>query len=153
MEKSEQTKAVSTRPASLSAGNRFSALMNEGDVVSFPAGATMCAEGDTSQGVLLILAGSAELSVAVGKGDAMKVGKLEAGDIAGLSEAISGRPYELTMTALEPCTAVSVDRQRFLAFLLRNTSVCFEVMKSMSSGLADTYRQARLLLTRANVPT
>lgn len=80
---------------------RFSTpVTRTADVVShhtvMPAGAILFIEGQTPRGIFILCSGKAKLSTTSKEGKVLILKLAEAGDILGLSAAISGTSYEMT---------------------------------------------------------
>lgn len=118
----------------------------------FPIGAALTSEGEQSKAVVLVLSGMVNLFIRTGANNRLSLGLAGPGEVIGLSETISGRPYELTAIAIKPCRAHIVERDKFLAFLDDNTEVRQRVMQRLSADLGQAYQRARssvMLTSRA----
>ncbi len=109
-------------------------------------------EGQRPSKVLLLLEGRAKLSLNSIDGRRLIIGFASAGEILGLTSAISGLPYEITVEAQFPCMILSLLRQSFLDFLLRSPVACQNVTRQLSRDYKHTLGQLRTLGLTASAP-
>jgi CRP/FNR family transcriptional regulator, cyclic AMP receptor protein len=95
-------------------GARFNAM---GVKIGYSRGAMCFAEGELPQRVLVLHNGRIKLFVTTREGKTMIVRIVGAGQVLGLSAALTGNPYEASAEALEPCTLLAIRRNDFLYFL------------------------------------
>ena len=110
-----------------------------------PGAAVICAEGQKPSSVLLLLEGKAKLSLNSSDGRRLITGFASPGEILGLTSAISGVPYEVTVEAQFPCMISSLPRQSFLEFLLRSPIACQNVTRQLSLDYSRNLEQLRTL--------
>jgi CRP/FNR family transcriptional regulator, cyclic AMP receptor protein len=95
------------------------------DVVShhtvMPAGAVLFIEGQTPRGVFILCSGKVKLSTTSKEGKVLILKQAEAGEVLGLSAAISGTNYEMTAETASACQLNFIGRTD-LMFLLQNQS-------------------------------
>lgn len=111
----------------------------------YPKGAVLCIEGEAPRGVYIICAGSIKLSISSTAGRVLITRVAEAGEVIGLSAAVSGRPYEVTAETLEPCQISFVRRDDFLRFLAGNCEACLRAAAHLSNNYHTACEQIRLL--------
>lgn len=96
-------------------------VLKEFDGITFtnvyPEAAILYAEGQLPRGVFLLCHGSAKLSISSEDGKTLITRVAEAGELLGLSSAISGNPYKASAETLEPSQVNFVKREDFLRFL------------------------------------
>src|ERR1700722_3524058 len=109
-------------------------------------------EGQKPVSVLLLLEGRAKLSLNSIDGRRLIIGFASAGQVLGLTSAISGLPYEITAEAQFPCMISSLPRQRFLDFLLRSPVACQNVTHQLSLDYTRTLGQLRTLGLTSSAP-
>src|ERR1700691_5618355 len=68
-----------------------------------PAGGDLLVEGQTPRGVFILCSGKVNLSTTSKEGKVLILKQAEAGEVLGLSAAISGAPYEMIPEASTPC--------------------------------------------------
>jgi CRP/FNR family cyclic AMP-dependent transcriptional regulator len=117
-----------------------------------PGAVLILEEGQTPANVLLLLEGRAKLSLNSIDGRRLIVGFASAGEVLGLTSAISGLPYEITAEAQFPCTISSLPRQSFLDFLLRSPVACQNVTLQLSLDYKRTLGQLRMLGLTSSAP-
>lgn len=111
----------------------------------YPRGAVLCVEGEAARGVFIICTGSVKLSIASSSGRLLITRVAEAGQVVGLSAAVSGRPYEVTAETLEPCQISFARRDDFLRFLAGNPDACLRAAQHLSNNYHTACEQIRLL--------
>lgn len=91
------------------------------DQVSFafpyPERAVLFSENEPCRGVFILCSGRAKLSTASRSGKVLLLRTAEAGEVLGLSSALSGTNYDLTAEIVAPATVRFVKRQEFIHFL------------------------------------
>jgi len=83
----------------------------------YPEGASLFFEGQPARGVFLLCHGSVKLSISSGDGRTLIHRIAAAGEVLGLSSAISSNPYKLTAETLEPSQVNFIRRDDFLRFM------------------------------------
>jgi len=73
----------------------------------------------------------------------MKIAR--AGEVLGLSAALSGRPYEMTAVTLDPCQVNFIRRDDFLRFLKDDVQVCLKVAEQLSEKYNAVCKEVRSL--------
>jgi CRP/FNR family transcriptional regulator len=71
--------------------------------LEYPRGAFVFREGDTSNAVFVLCSGKVKVSTTSREGRTMILRIADAGDVLGLSSALTGSEYEVTAEVLEPC--------------------------------------------------
>ncbi len=66
-----------------------------------------------------------------------------AGEVLGLSAALSGRSYEVTAEALDRVQAAEIQRRDLLHFLHGHCDVCMQVVHLISEDLHEAYDRIR----------
>jgi CRP-like cAMP-binding protein len=117
-----------------------------------PGAVLILEEGQRPVNVLLLLEGRAKLSLNSIDGRRLIIGFASAGEVLGLTSAISGLPYEITAEAQFPCMISSLPRQRFLDFLLRSPVACHNVTHQLSLDYTRTLGQLRTLGLTSSAP-
>ncbi|MFJ2738983.1 Crp/Fnr family transcriptional regulator [Streptomyces sp. NPDC087440] len=93
------------------------ALLALGRPLRYAPRSTVLRQDEPSTYILLLLRGWTKVTAAAVNGYEALLALRGPGDIVGEAAALSGRPRTATVTALEAVDAVSVDRERFTAFL------------------------------------
>lgn len=111
----------------------------------YPKGAVLCVEGEHPRGVFMVCQGRVKLSTSSADGSVLITRIAEAGEVIGLSAAISGRPYEVTAETLEPCQINFIRQDAFLDFLTSHCEVCLQAAQHLSDNYHTACEQIRLL--------
>lgn len=86
-------------------------------LLSYPAGTTIFAEGQTCQGIYILWQGEVKLAMSNAEGRTLILGVSSPGEILGLQECLNGETYSLTLETTAPSEVAFVLRQNFLNFL------------------------------------
>lgn len=120
----------------------FEALKISG---AYAKGSTLFMEGQPANGVYMLCQGRVKLSTCSRDGKVIVLRIAEAGDILGLSAAVSNSVFEATAEVLEQCQANYVRKDDFLRFLRQNPEACFSAVRHLSHTYHKTYVQVRAL--------
>ena len=126
-------------PASLNA------LETIKSTASYPKGALLFVEGQLPRGIFVLCHGRAKLTATSKDGKSIIIRIAEAGDVLGLSAAVSGKPYEVTAELLEPTQANFIPRQDFLDFLQTHGDAALRVAQELSKNYHSAYEEIRSL--------
>lgn len=151
---------------------RFSApAMRSADVVShhsvMPSGALLFVEGQSPRGAFVICSGKVKLYTTSREGKVLILKQAEAGDVVGLSAAISGTNYEMTAETASACQLNFIGRSDLITLLRKESEVGVQSALWLSREFQSAYRDihdlvlarsssgklARLLLSCAPEPT
>ena len=77
-----------------------------------PAGAMLFVEGQMPRGVFILCSGTVKLSTSSKEGKVLILKQAEAGEVLGLSAAISSTNYEMTAETAYACQLNFIGRQR-----------------------------------------
>ncbi len=112
---------------------------------AFPRGATLFVEGQVAGGVSIVCQGRVKLAMNSrdGRGVILKV--VGAGEILGLSAAVSGKAYELSAETLAPCQISFIKRGEFLRLMREHPEVTFRVIEQLSAKYNFACREIRSL--------
>ncbi|MGA9528120.1 MAG: cyclic nucleotide-binding domain-containing protein [Terriglobales bacterium] len=118
-------------------------------IQSYPRGTVLFDEGQQARSVFMICEGRVRLWVCSENGHRLVLHVASAGEILGLSAALSGRTYEVTAEAIERVQAAEVQRKDLLHFLQGHCDVCMQVVHLISENLHEAYDRIRAVgLTR-----
>jgi CRP/FNR family transcriptional regulator len=91
------------------------------------------------------------LSTASREGKILILKTAEAGEVLGLSAAISGAGYESTAETATPCQLNYIDRKHFLEVMQTHTEVGMHTAQCLSRDYRSAYRDIHdLVLTRSS---
>ncbi|MBI3653993.1 MAG: Crp/Fnr family transcriptional regulator [Acidobacteria bacterium] len=111
----------------------------------FPKGAILYVEGQAPRGVFMLCTGRVKLSISSTDGKALITQIAEAGELLGLSAAISGKPYEVTAETLAPCQINFIKRDEIVRFLAEHNLACMHAAEQLSHTCRQSHQQARSL--------
>ncbi|GAA1528826.1 Crp/Fnr family transcriptional regulator [Actinomadura kijaniata] len=113
------------------------ALRERGRDQSFPSRSVLVHEGDSSDHVMIIMAGWAKVSSAASDGHDVVLAVRGPGDLVAESALLSGRRRSATITALGPVLALVLTAERFAAFLERHPAAWQRVSDTFIRRLGD----------------
>jgi len=122
---------------------------------SWPRGTVLFREGQAARSVFLLCQGRVRLSVCSESGRRMTLRFATAGEVLGLSAALSGGSYEVTVDVLETVQVAQIRRRDLLHFLRQHGDVCMQVVHLLSEDLHVAYDRVRsvgLVRTRHSQP-
>lgn len=108
-------------------------------------GGVLFREGQPNRGIFLICKGRVRISVCAEDGRRMNLRIASAGEVLGMSAALSGGSYEVTAEAIEPLQVAAVRRKELLHFLRQHREVCLQVVNLLSEDLHVAYNRVRTL--------
>ncbi len=101
---------------------------------SYPKGATLFVEGQTPRGVFIICNGRVKLSTSSADGKTLILKIADPGEVLGLAETVSGKPYQATADVLEPAQANFIAKADFLNFLREHGEPALRVAQQLSEN-------------------
>lgn len=127
----------------------------------YPKGSLLFVEGQPSKAVYMLCHGRVKLSTCSSEGKIVILGIAEAGEVLGLSAALTGSEYEMTAEAVDACQLNFVRTSDLLSFLHESPEACLKAATQLSRnyqtahsqicslGLSDTVsdKLAKLFLT------
>lgn len=135
---------------------RFSTpVTRAADVVShhtvMPAGAVLFVEGQTPRGVFILCSGKVKLSTTSKEGKVLILKQAEAGEVLGLSAAISATSYEMTAETASPCQLNFIGRNDLMNLLQNESEVGMHAALWLSREFQGAYRDIHdLVLARSS---
>jgi CRP/FNR family transcriptional regulator, cyclic AMP receptor protein len=125
------------------------------DVVShhtvMPAGAVLFVEGQTPRGIFILCSGKVKLSTTSKEGKVLILKQAEAGEVLGLSAAISATSYEMTAETASPCQLNFIGRNDFMNLLHNESEVGMHAALWLSGEFQAAYRDIHdLVLARSS---
>jgi CRP/FNR family cyclic AMP-dependent transcriptional regulator len=106
--------------------------------MEYARGSLFFHEGDRCESIFVVCSGRVKLTATSKEGRSMILRIADAGDILGVSAALSGSDYEVTAEALEPCR-VRVLQVKFLKHMLQQFG---DASMGVAKALAEDYRAA-----------
>jgi CRP/FNR family transcriptional regulator, cyclic AMP receptor protein len=135
---------------------RFSpAVLRSVDEVShhsvMPDGAVLFVEGQTPRGVFIVCSGKVKLSTTSKEGKVLILKQAEAGEVLGLSAAISSTNYEMTAETATPCQLNFIGRQDLMTLLENESELGMHAALWLSREFQGAYRDIHdLVLARSS---
>jgi CRP/FNR family transcriptional regulator, cyclic AMP receptor protein len=108
----------------------FDLFRHDPNVAEFPAGQTLCQEGEVSDVMYVLLSGNAEI-----RSGNLLLERVGVGDIVGELGVLDAVPRIATVTALTDCVAAVIDQKRFQFLVEGNPHFALEVMQVMARRL------------------
>jgi len=116
-----------------------------------PPGALLFVEGQSPRGVYVLCSGRVKLSTTSKEGKVLILKQAEAGEVLGLSAAISGSNYEMTAETTTACQVNFIGRQDLMALLQTECEVGVRAAQSLSREFQGAYRDIHdLVLARSS---
>ena len=116
-----------------------------------PPGALLFVEGQTPRGVYVLCSGKAKLSTTSKEGKVLILKQAEAGEVLGLSAAISGTNYEMTAETCTPCQLNFISRHDLMRLLQNQSEVGVHSAQFLSREFQGAYRDIHeLVLARSS---
>jgi CRP/FNR family transcriptional regulator, cyclic AMP receptor protein len=112
---------------------------------AYAQGAVLFVEGQAPRGVYMICGGRVKLSTTSRDGKTLILRIAQAGEVLGLHATVSGKPYELTAEALQPCQLDFIRRDDFLRFLQNHADACLNAAQHLSKNCQSAYEMIRSL--------
>ncbi len=117
-----------------------------------PGGAVLFVEGQKPRGVFILCSGTVRLSTISKEGKMLVLKQAAAGEVLGLSAALSGTNYEVTAESVTPCQLNFVGRQDLLNLLHNESEMGIRSALWLSREFQSTYRDIHgLVLARSSL--
>ena len=108
-----------------------------------PRNMVLFREGQPARSVFVLCEGRARLSVCSESGKRLTLHVAGAGEVLGLSAALSGGEYEATAELLDNSRVACVKRKDLLGFLREHREACLRVVDLLSQDLHVAYERVR----------
>jgi len=118
----------------------------------FAAGVILFSEQESPTDVFLILEGEVKLSMNSSDGKRLILRIARAGEVLGLTSALSGLPSEITAEILYSSNIIPIARRDFLGFLMRHPDAYQVVTEELSRELNKTCGQLRNVGLSSSAP-
>lgn len=115
---------------------------------AYPKGALLFLEGQAPRSLFVLCQGRVKLSISGSDGRTLILRIAEAGEVLGLAAAVSGKPYEATAEAQEPCQVSFVQREAFGRLLRKHGELAQRVAEHLSGTYHTACQQLRALTSR-----
>lgn len=104
--------------------------------VTFAAGEMLIGELEVGEELFILTAGTAELSVAMGEGKKV-LGKVGPGEACGELSLLTRQLRSASVTALEPVTALQLDRAQFEALVQRHPAIAVHFSREIARRVME----------------
>jgi len=116
-----------------------------------PAGVLLFVEGQTPRGLFILCSGKVKLSTTSKEGKVLILKQAEAGEVLGLSAAISSTNYEMSAETATACQLNFIGRQDFMNLLQTESEVGMRAALWLSREFQGAYRDIHdLVLARSS---
>jgi CRP/FNR family transcriptional regulator len=116
-----------------------------------PAAAVLFVEGQTPRGVFVLCSGVVKLTTTSKEGKVLILKQSQAGEVLGLSAAISGTNYEMTAETVSACQLNFIGRQDLMKLLEKQSEVGVHAALRLSREFQGAYRDIHdLALARSS---
>ena len=111
--------------------------------LSFPAGATLFAEGQACRGIYILCKGRVKLSSTSSQGQTLILKIAQPGEVLGLNASISKVAHQTTAETGQPCQLNFVKRDDFLTFLSQHSEANMQAAIHLSRDCQEAYQHLR----------
>lgn len=119
---------------------------------TYPSGMVLFSETQPASGIYVVLDGEVKLSINSPDGRRLSFRIAKAGEVLGLSSALSGGAYEMTADAMYPSRIAHISQQIFLQFMSRHPAVYQAVAREMVRTYHTACEQLRMVGLSTSVP-
>lgn len=98
---------------------------------TYPKGATLFVEGQNPRGVFVVCTGRVKLSTSSADGKTLILRVADPGEVLGVAETLSGKPYQATADVLDPAQANFISREDFLSFLREHGEAALRIAQQL----------------------
>jgi CRP/FNR family cyclic AMP-dependent transcriptional regulator len=113
--------------------------------VEYPRGGPLFREGDVCSAVFVVCSGRVKVSATSREGRTLILRISQPGDVLGLSAALSGKDYEVTAEALEPCRVRILHTKHLTQMLQQYPEVSMALAKALQKDYRAAFDEARLI--------
>jgi len=132
------------------------AALEDLESMEFPStyqpGAILFSEKGTPAGIYIVVSGEVKLSINSSDGKRLILSIAKAGEVLGLSSALSGLSNEMTAEVLYPSKIAVIERKPFLAFLSRHPEAYQTVTEELSLHYKVACEQLRTVGLSSSAP-
>jgi CRP/FNR family transcriptional regulator len=102
-------------------------------------------ESDPCHSVFIVCAGSAKLITAASQGKVLLLRFARPGDLLGIAEAVTGRPYDCSAIAAEPTVLAQIPRDTFMRLVVSHPAVAWRLTVALSEQYRFAQRETKFL--------
>ncbi len=111
--------------------------------LSYPAGATLFAEGQACRGIYILCKGRVKLSSTSSQGQTLILKIAQPGEVLGLNASVSKVSHQMTAETGQPCQLNFVKRDDFLTFLTDHSEANMQAAIHLSRDCQEAYQHLR----------
>jgi CRP/FNR family cyclic AMP-dependent transcriptional regulator len=128
------------------------ALGRVGHTACYPRGATLFLEGQPASGLFIVCEGQVKLYLSENEGKTITLQVAGAGEVLGVSAAITGQPYAVGAEALRATKARFVKREDLLCLMRQHPEMALSVAQHLSDRYHNACHEMRCVLMIRSVP-
>jgi len=110
-------------------------------LVTFPAGKTICRQGECGMEIFVLAEGKASVMTQVNDNNPIKIGSIDEGEIFGEMAIIEDKPRNADLITEAESTLVKINRVELEGLMNRNNHLGKIIMKNMAQGLSQKLRR------------
>lgn len=118
-------------------------LAAAGTELRLPAGRVLHRQGESAGGLVIVLDGQVQLTVAIGDGQEMTLAVVDPGGIVGIVSTVDGGPHTATATTVSECRVALVGRRDLHDLMTHDAAVSSLLVHQLAGHLRQA--DARLL--------
>ena len=118
----------------------------------YQPGVLLFSEKAASTGIFIVVSGEVKLSINSSDGKRLILSIAKAGEVLGLSSALSGMPNEMTAEVLYPSRIAVIERDQFLGFMSRHPEVYQVITRELSLQYKVACEQLRTVALSGSAP-
>ncbi len=136
----------SGKHAFCSLGEQSRAYLESNSIsMEYPRGSVLFREGDHCGAVFVVCSGRVKVSVTSREGRTMILRLADAGDVLGMSAALSAGDFEVTAEALEPCKVRVLSAKCLTQMLKQFGDASMGAAKALAEDYRAAFDEARLI--------
>jgi CRP/FNR family transcriptional regulator, cyclic AMP receptor protein len=112
---------------------------------AYPQGAVLFMEREAPRGIYVICEGQVKLTISSSEGKTIIMRIAKAGEVLGLTAAITGTPFEVTAEVLRPSQVAFIRREDFLRFIAEHPDAAQSVISQIAAQYQTACEQVRTL--------
>ena len=117
--------------------------------LTYPAGATLFAEGQACRGIYILCKGRVKLSSTSSQGQTLILKIAQPGEVLGLNASVSKIPHQTTAETGQPCQLNFVKRDDFLTFLSQHSEANMQAAIHLSRDCQEAYQHLRSFINHS----
>ena len=111
----------------------------------YPKGSLLFVEGEKPRGVFVVCTGKVKLTTSSAEGKTLIVKVAQAGEILGVSAAVTNTPYQISAETAEPAQVNFIKREDFLLLMTQERDAAMHIAHQLSEDYHAAQREIRSL--------